>query len=105
MTDDAEQSNGASRPRAVVLLSGGVDSATAAAVALSDGFEVCAISFDYQQRHRVELRAAERVAESLGIRRRLVFPIGLRTIGGSALTDSIEVPKHRSADRMSNEIP
>lgn len=92
-------------PRAVVLLSGGVDSTTAAAVARADGFEVCAISFDYQQRHRQELDAAARVADHLGIEKRLVFPIDLRLIGGSALTDSIEVPKDRDEDSMADEIP
>ena len=92
-------------PRAVVLLSGGVDSTTAAAVAKADGFEVCAISFDYQQRHRQELDAAARVADHLGIEKRLVFPIDLRLIGGSALTDSIEVPKDRDEDSMAGEIP
>lgn len=93
------------KPRAVVLLSGGVDSTTAAAVAKADGFEVCAISFDYQQRHRQELDAAARVADHLGIEKRLVFPIDLRLIGGSALTDSIEVPKDRDEDSMAGEIP
>ncbi len=93
------------KPRAVVLLSGGVDSTTAAAVAKADGFEVCVISFDYQQRHRQELDAAARVADHLGIEKRLVFPIDLRLIGGSALTDSIEVPKDRDEDSMAGEIP
>lgn len=93
------------KPRAVVLLSGGVDSTTAAAVAKADGFEVCAISFDYQQRHRQELDAAARVADHLGIEQRLVFPIDLRLIGGSALTDSIEVPKDRDEESMAGEIP
>lgn len=92
-------------PRAVVLLSGGIDSATAAAVARADGFSVCAITFDYQQRHRAELEAARRVAEHLGVSRRLVFPLDLRAIGGSALTDSIEVPKDRSAESIAVEIP
>jgi 7-cyano-7-deazaguanine synthase len=92
-------------PRAVVLLSGGIDSATAAAYAIREGFEVHAISFDYKQRHSVELAASERVAQSLGIAQRLVFPIDLRSIGGSALTDAIEVPKNRDEDAMSSEIP
>ena len=92
-------------PRAVVLLSGDVDSATAAAIAVLEGFEVHAISFDYAQRHKVELEAAARVAESLGVIGRLVFPIDLRSIGGSALTDAIEVPKNRDEEAMSSEIP
>ena len=104
MTDGASQAEEA-RPRAVVMLSGGVDSTTAAAIAKADGFEVCAITFDYNQRHRRELDAAARVAERLGVARRLVFPIDLRAIGGSALTDSIEVPKDRAEDTISAEIP
>jgi 7-cyano-7-deazaguanine synthase len=102
---DATPETEAGPPRAVVLLSGGVDSATAAAIAIREGFEVHAISFDYRQRHTVELEAAARVAESLGVAGRLVFPIDLRSIGGSALTDSIEVPKNRDEDTMSSEIP
>jgi len=104
MTFDAPQAEEA-RPRAVVMLSGGVDSTTAAAIARADGFEVCAITFDYSQRHRQELDAAARVAEHLGVARRLVFPIDLRAIGGSALTDSIEVPKDRAEDSIAAEIP
>lgn len=92
-------------PRAVVLLSGGIDSTTAAAIAIREGFEVHAISFDYAQRHKIELEAAGRVAESLGVAGRLVFPIDLRSIGGSALTDAIEVPKNRDEEAMSSEIP
>ena len=102
-TSDTEAEPGP--PRAVVLLSGGIDSATAAAVARRDGFEVCAISFDYKQRHSVELAASERIAASLGIARRLVFPIALRSIGGSARTDAIEVPKNRDEESISSEIP
>ena len=93
------------QPRAVVLLSGGVDSTTAAAIAKDDGFEVYAISFDYKQRHKVELDAAGRVADALGIAGRLVFPIDLRSIGGSALTDAIDVPKNRDEGAMSSDIP
>ena len=92
-------------PRAVVMLSGGVDSATAAAIATHEGFEVYAITFDYNQRHRVELDAAARVADALKVAGRLRFPIDLRAIGGSALTDAIEVPKHRPEDAISSEIP
>ena len=106
MTGDPQNTNETlPRPRAVVLLSGGVDSSTAAAIAIQDGFDVYAISFDYKQRHRVELEAAGRVAEALGVKGRLVFPIDLRSIGGSALTDAIEVPKNRSTDAMAGEIP
>jgi 7-cyano-7-deazaguanine synthase len=90
---------------AVVLLSGGLDSATTAAVARSQGFELHAISFDYGQRHRVELEAARRVGESLGVKRHVTLPIDLRAFGGSALTAELEVPKGRSHDQMSHGIP
>jgi len=78
---------------AVVLLSGGLDSATTLASARREGFDCFALSFDYRQRHRVELEAAARVAASLGAVRHLVVPIDLRLFGGSALTDQIDVPK------------
>src|SRR5512142_1493983 len=92
-------------PAAVVLLSGGVDSATVAALALADGFDVCALSFRYGQRHAAELDAAERVARALGIERRLVLDIDLRPIGGSALTADLPVPRDRPADEMGSDIP
>ena len=78
---------------AICLLSGGLDSATSLAVARRDGFHCYALSFDYGQRHRAELEAAARVAESLGAVRHLVVPIDLRLFGGSALTADIDVPK------------
>ena len=78
---------------AICLVSGGLDSATALAVAKGEGFDCYALSFDYGQRHRAELRAAARVAASLGVTRHLVVPIDLRRFGGSALTADIEVPK------------
>src|SRR5215469_3036250 len=78
---------------AVCLLSGGLDSATVLAVARREGFDCYALSFDYGQRHRTELAAAARVAESLGARRHLIVPINLRLFGGSALTDDIDIPK------------
>ena len=82
---------------AVCLLSGGLDSATAMAVARRDGFDCFALSFDYGQRHRAELTCAARVAASLGAARHLVVPINLRLFGGSALTADIDVPKAGSA--------
>jgi 7-cyano-7-deazaguanine synthase len=91
--------------RAVCLLSGGLDSSTCLALARRDGFTCYALSFDYGQRHRVELEAAARVAESLGAARHLVVPIDLRVFGGSALTGDIAVPKGRGPDEMSGEIP
>ena len=91
--------------RAVCLLSGGLDSSTCLAAAGREGFECSALTFDYGQRHRVELQAAARVAKSLGAARHLVVRIDLRVFGHSALTDDIAVPKGRSAAEMSAEIP
>lgn len=91
--------------RAICLLSGGLDSATCLAVARREGFETYALSFDYGQRHRQELAAAERVAAHLGAHAHRVARIDLRVFGGSALTDDIEVPKHRSASEMGAGIP
>jgi len=79
--------------KAVVLLSGGIDSSTALACSLAEGYEVYALSFDYGQRHARELESAKRVAESLGVARHLMIRIDLRGIGGSALTSEMEVPK------------
>ena len=92
---------------AVVLLSGGLDSTTVIGVAIEQGFEVTALSFDYSQRHLVELEAARRVIEHYGIQRHFVFNVGLfKEIGGSALTDrSLAVPQGRSAGEMSDGIP
>ena len=89
--------------RAVVLLSGGLDSATTLAICGQEGFESCALSFDYGQRHRVELNAARRVAESLGVHDHRVATIDLRVFGGSALTDDIPVPKNVVSN--ADEIP
>lgn len=91
--------------RAVVLLSGGLDSATAAAVAQRDGFEAYALSFSYGQRHALELEAAQRVATHLGVRVHKIVPIDLRAFGGSALTDDIAVPRDRDVAGMSTGIP
>ena len=91
--------------RAVCLLSGGLDSATALAVARNEGFDCYTLAFDYGQRHRVELDAASRVAEALGSVRHVVLPINLRTFGHSALTDDIAVPKGRNEAAMAADIP
>ena len=91
--------------RAVVLLSGGLDSATVAALASSQGFDVHALSFSYGQRHSIELDAAARVARHVGVREHKTVPIDLRAFGGSALTDDIEVPKHRDAAGLGEGIP
>jgi 7-cyano-7-deazaguanine synthase len=91
--------------RAVVLLSGGLDSATALAVARAEGYECYALSFDYGQRHARELEAARRIAAALGAREHLVLRLDLRAIGGSALTADIPVPKGRSEAAMGAGIP
>ena len=83
---------------AVVLLSGGLDSAVAAAMARAEGRELVALSFDYGQRHRAELRAGARVAAHLRVERRVELPLDLRLIGGSALTADIDVPKDEAPD-------
>ncbi len=91
--------------RAVCLLSGGLDSSTCLAIARRQGFECYCLSFDYGQRHAVELRAAQRVAESLGAKEHRTVRIDLRAFGGSALTSGIAVPKDRAQTEMANEIP
>jgi 7-cyano-7-deazaguanine synthase len=92
-------------PRAVVLLSGGLDSATALAEARAAGFDCYALSFDYGQRHRFELEAARRVATSLGAKQHVVTKIDLRAFGGSALTADIDVPKNRTDEAIARGIP
>jgi len=91
--------------KAVCLLSGGLDSATCLACARREGFESYALSFDYGQRHRVELEAAAKVAACLGAARHIVARISLDAIGGSALTGDIAVPKARSFEEMGQGIP
>ena len=91
--------------RAVALASGGLDSSTMIALAMKQGFEVHALSFDYGQRHRCELEAARRVMQSLGIAHHMIAIIDLRMFGGSALTADIDVPKSRESHRISSEIP
>lgn len=91
--------------RGVVLLSGGLDSATILAIARAEGYEPYALSFSYGQRHSVELEAAKRVAASLGAAQHRIANIDLRAFGGSALTDDIAVPKGRDANEMAHGIP
>ena len=93
------------KKKAVVLLSGGLDSATALAVARAEGYALFALSFRYGQRHSVELESAARVARAIGVERHLILNIDLDAIGGSALTDDIEVPKQRSDEEISSGIP
>jgi 7-cyano-7-deazaguanine synthase len=95
----------AKKPKAVILLSGGLDSTTAAAVAKAEGYELYAISFSYGQRHLKEIEAAREVGESLGIAGHVVVDLDLRKWGGSALTDDIAVPLDRSAPDMSSGVP
>ncbi|MFM7281808.1 MAG: 7-cyano-7-deazaguanine synthase QueC [Planctomycetia bacterium] len=91
--------------RAVCLLSGGMDSAVSTAEAIHAGFEVHALSFDYGQRHSVELEAARRVAAHLGVQDHRIVKLDLRVIGGSALTSAIAVPKDRAADAIGSGVP
>ena len=93
------------RPKAVVLLSGGVDSTTAAALTAREGFALYALTLAYGQRHAVEIDAARRVAAALGVMRHEVLTIDLRAFGGSALTADIEVPKDRGPEAMAHGIP
>jgi 7-cyano-7-deazaguanine synthase len=90
---------------AVVLLSGGLDSATALAIAHTEGFDTIALSFRYGQRHETEIAAATLIARRAGVRRHEIIDIDLRTFGGSALTSDVEVPKGRSADEITHGIP
>lgn len=93
------------RQKAVILTSGGIDSTTAMAMAKREGYELYSLSFDYGQRHAVELEAAARTAAELGARRHLVIRIDLGKIGGSALTDEIAVPHGRSEEQLASGIP
>ena len=91
--------------KAVVLLSGGLDSTTTLAIARAAGFELYAMSFDYGQRHSLEIESARRVAKSMQVEKHLVAAFDLRAIGGSALTDQIEVPKERRGEEIASGVP
>lgn len=91
--------------RAVILLSGGLDSATALAIAKAEGFECYAMSFRYGQRHVIELESAAQVCQAQGVAEHRVVDIDLRAFGGSALTADINVPKNRTASEMAGDIP
>jgi 7-cyano-7-deazaguanine synthase len=91
--------------KAVILSSGGIDSTTAMAVAKHEGYEIYSLSFFYGQRHAVELAAAQKVAEAIGVAKHLVINLDLREIGGSSLTDDIDVPKDRNEKEMIQKIP
>jgi 7-cyano-7-deazaguanine synthase len=94
-----------SHPKAVCLLSGGLDSSTCLAFAHREGFECYALSFDYGQRHRIELQAASKIAAEFGAAEHRIVKVGLGEFGGSALTADIEVPKSRDAAEMGHGIP
>jgi 7-cyano-7-deazaguanine synthase len=91
--------------KAVILLSGGLDSATCLAIAIDSGFSPYALSFRYGQRHEFELDSAKAVSKSMGVEEHVILDIDLRAFGGSALTDDIEVPKDRDEANITNEIP
>lgn len=91
--------------KAVVLLSGGLDSSTVLAIAQSEGYSVYAISFRYGQRHQLELACAARIAQAANVTRHVIVEIDLSQFGGSALTAAIDVPKHDSADQIGTDIP
>ncbi len=104
---DGENSPGPGRPErpAVILLSGGLDSATTAAIARQQGFALYALSVDYGQRHRFELEAARQVARAVGVRRHVETSVELGRFGGSALTAALAVPKDRDPGQMAEGIP
>ena len=91
--------------KAVVLSSGGIDSTTAMAIARYEGFKIYSLSFFYGQRHAFELQAAQKVATAIGVTKHLVINIDLKQIGGSSLTDDIDVPKDRDEQEMTRGIP
>jgi 7-cyano-7-deazaguanine synthase len=91
--------------KAVVLLSGGIDSATTLAIAKDSGYEVYAISFRYGQRHHFEIEAAKKIAIDMGVKRHFITDIDLTSFGGSALTDNIPVPKNGGIEDIGKEIP
>jgi len=91
--------------KAVVLSSGGIDSTTAMAIARYEGFKIYSMSFFYGQRHAFELQAAQKVADAIGVTKHLVINIDLKQIGGSSLTDDIDVPKDRGEQEMTRGIP
>jgi 7-cyano-7-deazaguanine synthase len=93
------------RKKAVVLLSGGLDSSTVLAIARSEGYELYALSFRYGQRHSRELESAGQIARVIGVEKHLVVEFDLRAIGGSALTAQLDVPKHRAIEEIATGIP
>ncbi|MGC8862850.1 MAG: 7-cyano-7-deazaguanine synthase QueC [Armatimonadota bacterium] len=102
MADESRRQN---HVNAVVLLSGGLDSATTAAIARSEGYELYALSFEYGQRHSREIESARAIAASLGVKQHCILPLDLREIAPSALTGQAEVPLDRTAHKIASEIP
>jgi 7-cyano-7-deazaguanine synthase len=100
-----EQGGSVAEKKAVVLLSGGLDSTTVAAIAKQQGYAVYALSFDYGQNHKLELESAARVAQALGLAQHVVVKVDLRSFGGSALTSDMPIPKHRSSDEIGHGVP
>jgi len=91
--------------KAIVLLSGGLDSTTVMAIAKSEGYEIYALTFHYGQLHKFEIDSAKQIAESFSVKKHNLIDIDLKTFGGSALTSDIDVPKDRPIDNNNNEIP
>ncbi len=92
--------------KAIVLSSGGIDSSTAMAIAKSEGYIVYSLSFNYGQRHSIELESAKKIAKAMKVKKHLILDLDLRKIGGSALTEEIDVPKHDSTEQLvSDDIP
>jgi len=91
--------------RAVVLLSGGLDSATAAAIAKNEGYELFALTIDYGQRHRIEVESAKKIANHLGTAKHVIMPVDLRLFGGSSLTSNMDVPKDVPLGQIGQNIP
>jgi len=94
-----------SERKAVVLLSGGLDSTTVVAIAREQGFKVYALSFDYGQNHKIELESAKRVAAKLSVQQHAIVKVDLRSFGGSALTSDQPVPKHRTVEAIGHGVP
>lgn len=92
-------------PKAIILLSGGLDSSTVLAIAQAQGYEPYALSFRYGQRHSVELASAQRIAQAMQVKEHVIADINLRAFGGSALTADIDVPKSRDTAEMETSIP
>ncbi len=89
--------------KAIVLSSGGIDSTTAMAIAKSEGYTIYSLSFNYGQRHNIEIEFAKKIAKFMGVKKHLILDLDLRKIGGSALTEDIEVPKHDNTDQLKDE--